>query len=81
MALRIVSGVLWFLAGWFVTGLIAIGLGLNPAIAPLVGIVWAALIVIDPRDLVWRAGRGSSPSARTRGSNNPGARPPVEASF
>ncbi len=81
MTLRLLSGVLWFLAGWFVTGLLAIGLGLDSAIAPLVGIVWAALIVIDPRDVVWRVGKGRSPAARTLGSTNAGAQPPVEASF
>jgi hypothetical protein len=59
MKLRIASGVLWFLAGWAVTGTIACGLGLSQAIGPLVGIAWAALVAMDPMDVVWRVGKRS----------------------
>jgi hypothetical protein len=81
MTLRIVSGVLWFIAGWFVAGTIAIGLGLNQEVGPIVGIVWAAIVVIDPKDLVWRVGKGSSAAAHRRGSEMAAARPQVGANL
>ena len=79
MKLRIVSAVLWFLAGWFVVGSIAIYLGLNPAVGPLVGIAWAALVVLDPKDVVWRVGKGSAKATHGLGSHGAAARPQVGA--
>jgi hypothetical protein len=64
MKLRIISGALWFLAGWAAWATIAFFLGLNPAVGPLVGIAWAAFVVADPRHLLWRAATGSSGSVR-----------------
>ncbi len=63
MTLRFVSGVLWFISGWFVAGTIAINFGINQAVGPLVGIAWAVLVVVDPKDVVWRVGKGRSPAA------------------
>jgi hypothetical protein len=60
MKLRLASALLWFLAGWFGVGSIAFHVGLNPAIGLLVGLAWAALIVIDPKDVVWRVGKRST---------------------
>jgi len=79
MTLRILSGFLWFTAGWFVAGTIAMSLGLNQAVGPLVGIVWAAVVVVDPKDLVWRVGKGSSAAAHRLGSGIAAARPQVGA--
>jgi hypothetical protein len=81
MTLRIVSAVLWFIAGWFVSGTIAVSLGLNPAVAPLVGIVWAAVVVIDPKDLVWRVGKPSSADAHGLDPRIAAARPRAGADF
>jgi hypothetical protein len=64
MKLRIVSTVLWFLAGWNVAGAIAVILGLNHAIGPLAGIASAAFVGIDPKHLVWRVGTGSAKAAQ-----------------
>jgi hypothetical protein len=62
MKLRIISGALWFLAGWAFGATIAFFFGLNPTVGPLVGIAWAAFVVADPRHLLWHAGAGSSGS-------------------
>ena len=60
MKLRIASAVLWFLAGWGLAGGIARQLGLNESIGLVVGVAWAAFILADPLDLIWRVGRRSS---------------------
>jgi hypothetical protein len=77
MKLRIVSAVLWFFAGWGVAGTVAISLGLNQAVGPLVGIAWAALIVIDPKDVVWRVGKGSAKASRDLNSHRAAVRSQV----
>lgn len=64
MKLRIISGVLWFLAGWAAWATIAFVLGLSSTIGPLVGLAWAAFVVADPRHLLWHAGAGSSGAVR-----------------
>ncbi len=63
MTLRIISGALWFVAGWVVGTIIAFGLGLSPTLGSVVGVAWAALVVADPRHLLWRAGAGSTDPA------------------
>ena len=64
MKLRIASTILWFLAGWFVAGTIAMALGLSDAIGLIVGVAWGTLIAIDPLHLLWRDRSGSSSPAR-----------------
>ena len=68
MKIRIVSTVLWFLAGWALTSTIAVALGLDDRIGLVVGLAWGALIAFDPMNLLWRNG------AATRG---PVAAPPA----
>jgi hypothetical protein len=68
MKLRIASAILWFLAGWLAVGSIAIHVGVNPVVGPLVGIAWAALVVIDPKDVVWRVGKRSGKASHEIGS-------------
>jgi hypothetical protein len=60
MSLRIASAVLWFLAGSGLAGGIALQLGLNQSIGLVVGAAWAAFILADPKDLIWRVGKRSS---------------------
>jgi hypothetical protein len=62
MKLRIISVVLWFLAGSAVGATIAFILGLDPTVGPLVGVAWAAFVAADPRHLFWRAVAGASGS-------------------
>jgi len=79
MKMRIVSAVLWFLAGSCVAGTIAIHLGLNELVGPLVGIAWASFVVLDPKDVVWRVGKGSAKATHGLGSHGAAARPQVGA--
>jgi hypothetical protein len=60
MKLRIVSTVVWFLAGWALVGGIAVLLGLNQAAGPLVGVAWAVFVMVDPKDLLWHVGKRSA---------------------
>jgi hypothetical protein len=76
MKLRTVSCLLWFLAGWGVAGTVAINLGLSQMVGPLVGVAWAALVIVDPKDVVWRVGKGST-KAKREASSNAVARPQV----
>jgi len=67
MKLRIVSTILWSLAGWTVAGLFAAVLGVSPLIGPFVGTVWGAFVLIDPKHVLWgaRDGRGPRPHEAT----------------
>jgi hypothetical protein len=53
MKLRIVSTILWGLAGWAVAGCFAAILGVSPLIGPFVGAVWGAFVLIDPKHVLW----------------------------
>jgi hypothetical protein len=53
MKLRIVSGILWFLAGWVLTGVIAFELGVTQLVGAVIGVAWAAFVTIDPKHLIW----------------------------
>ena len=77
MKLRIVSGALWFLAGWAIATTIAFVLGLNQVVGPLVGIIWAAFVVADPRHLLWQAGLGLNDRVGESGSQGGAARQQV----
>ena len=68
MKLRVVSAVVWFLAGWVIAGGIAVQLGINQGVGALVGVAWAAFVAIDPKDLIWHVRSGSA-------NGSPGASP------
>ena len=55
MKKRIVSAFLWFYVGWYAGALIADIVGISPVLGPLLGAAAAALIVGDPRRLIWTA--------------------------
>ena len=55
MVKRIFAAFLWFYTGWYGGALLASFLGLNPAIGPIIGAAAAALIVGDPRRVIWKA--------------------------
>lgn len=74
MKLRIVSGVLWFLAGWVLAGGIAYVLGVTQPVGTLIGIAWAAFVTIDPKHLLWSAAsQGTSPRISGPRSSAPNA--------
>jgi hypothetical protein len=70
MKLRIISAILWFLAGWVTMGPIVVIFGLNQAAGPLVGLAWAAFVVADPKRLIWQKA-GLAPSEPVRGGSSP----------
>ena len=79
MNVRIASGVLWFLAGWAVGAVFSRALGISQVIDPLVGAAWAALIVGDPRHILWRVRAASSDAVRDLGASDVPPRQQVTA--
>ena len=55
MKKRLLAAFLWFYAGWYAGALLADFLGVSPVLGPLIGAVAAALIVGDPRRIIWTA--------------------------
>jgi uncharacterized protein (DUF697 family) len=53
MKKRVLAAFLWFYAGWYGGALLADFLGVSPLIGPLFGAAVAAIIVGDPRHLIW----------------------------
>jgi hypothetical protein len=62
MKKRIVAAFLWFYAGWYGGALLADFIGVSPLLGPIIGAAVAALIVGDPRRIIWTA-RTVSPAA------------------
>jgi hypothetical protein len=52
-AKRVLAAILWFYAGWVVGAFVAMLLGFNDLVGPLVGVVAAALFAGDPLYLIW----------------------------
>jgi hypothetical protein len=55
MKKRVLAAFLWFYTGWYAGALLANIVGVSPVLGPLIGAVTAALIVGDPRRIIWRA--------------------------
>ncbi|MGH2475310.1 MAG: hypothetical protein ACRDIL_08580 [Candidatus Limnocylindrales bacterium] len=53
MKKRIVAAFLWFYVGWYAGALVADIIHISPVLGPLMGAVAAALIVGDPRRIIW----------------------------
>ncbi|HET7472404.1 MAG TPA: hypothetical protein VFJ71_04685 [Candidatus Limnocylindrales bacterium] len=53
MKKRVVAGVLWLYAGWFVGAFAAFAFGLPAVLGPIVGLAAAGLVGVDPRRLIW----------------------------
>jgi hypothetical protein len=71
MKKRIFAAFLWFYTGWYGGALLADFTGMSPLIGPVIGAVIAALVVGDPRRVIWKA-RDLAPiaSASSLGSND-----------
>jgi hypothetical protein len=61
MKKRLLAAFLWFYAGWYAGAILADIVGVSPILGPLVGAAAAALIVGDPRRIIWSA-RSIAPS-------------------
>src|SRR5829696_6141866 len=53
MKRRILAMFLWFYAWWYAGAIIADAFGFSPLIGPLIGAAAAALIVANPRTIIW----------------------------
>lgn len=70
MKKRIASALLWFYAIWYAASMVAAGLGISPALGPILGAAAAALIAGDPRHIIWTRPSSTSRSVQT-GLENP----------
>jgi hypothetical protein len=58
---RLIAGVLWLFAGWYLGNIVAFQLGLSDLLGPVLGIAAAVLVAGDPFGLIWdRAAESSS---------------------
>lgn len=62
MKKRVSAALLWFYSGWYAGALVADIIGVSPVLGPFIGAATAALLVGDPRGLIW-----SAPSISTKG--------------
>ena len=63
MKKRILAAFLWFYAGWYAGAIIADFVGVSPFLGPLIGAVAAALVVGDPRGIIWSRRSRTAPSS------------------
>ena len=64
MSKRILAAMLWFYAGWYAGAVLADLFGVSPFLGPIIGVAAAALIVGDPRRIIWTS-RASNVTAST----------------
>jgi hypothetical protein len=55
MKKRVLAAFLWFYTGWYAGALVANFLGVSPMLGPILGAAVAAVIVGDPRRIIWTA--------------------------
>ncbi len=55
MKKRILAAFLWFYCGWYGGALLADFIGVSPLLGPILGAALAALVVGDPRRIIWSA--------------------------
>ena len=67
---RLVAGILWLFAGWYLGNIVTFEFGLSDAIGPILGVLAAAIVAGDPLGLIWKRAVGAP--ART-GSTRPTA--------
>ena len=65
MKKRIAAAFLWFYCGWYGGALLADFIGISPLLGPILGAAVAALIVGDPRRIIWSADRRPAASEAT----------------
>jgi len=50
---RMLAGPLWFFATWTLFEAVALMVGAPHSVGPIIGMVVAALVVLDPANLIW----------------------------
>ena len=64
MKKRVLAAILWFYAGWYAGALIAVVLGISPALGPIIGVAAAGLFVGDPRRIIWSRSRTGAEASK-----------------
>ena len=71
---RLVAGILWLFAGWYLGNIVAFQLGLSDALGPALGVAAALAIAGDPLGLIWkRAARSTATSGASTRTGTPTA--------
>jgi hypothetical protein len=65
MKKRVLAAFLWFYTGWYGGAILADLVGVSPVLGPIIGAAAAALIVGDPRRIIWTAGSMTRPTPET----------------
>ena len=63
---RLIAGVLWLFAGWYLGNLLAFALGLSDFFGPILGVTAALLVAGDPFGLLWARAAARQASAGDR---------------
>jgi len=63
MTKRILAAMLWFYAGWYAGAILADFIGVSPMLGPILGTAVAAVMVGDPRRLIWTDAPGRAAAA------------------
>jgi hypothetical protein len=62
MLKRVLAALMWFYTGWYGGALLADFLGVSQVLGPIIGATLAALVVGDPRRIIWTARSMSKPA-------------------
>jgi hypothetical protein len=63
MKTRVLASVLWFHVGWLGGSVLAFGLGLPNMLGPIMAVSATALLLLDPRRVIWNA---PAPAVKSR---------------
>jgi hypothetical protein len=62
MKRRVLAAFLWFYAGWYLGSYLAEMFGVTPLLGPIIGAALAAIVVGDPRRIIWTERSASEPT-------------------
>jgi hypothetical protein len=63
---RLIAGVLWLFAGWYLGNLLAFFFGLSDFFGPILGVIAALFVAGDPFGLLWARAAARQASAGER---------------
>jgi hypothetical protein len=63
MKRRVLAAFLWFYAGWYLGSYLAEMFGVSPFLGPIIGAAAAAVVVGDPRRIIWTKRPADEPRA------------------
>ena len=67
MSKRILAGILWLFAAWYLGNIVSYHLGISDLLGPILGVCAALVVVADPLRILWtasdaRPSQGGSPA-------------------